>query len=35
MFRHQARGEPPLKKRFLNDTTRNDFHVRFLARYMS
>lgn len=32
VFKHQARSEPALKKRFTNDTTRNDFHVRFLNK---
>jgi len=34
VFKNQARGEPALKKRFINDTTRSDFHKRFLNRYM-
>ena len=34
VFRHQARDEPPAKKRFLNDTIRNDFHLKFLKRYV-
>lgn len=32
VFKHQSRSEPPLKKRFINDTVRSDFHRRFLAR---
>ena len=35
VFRHQARGAPEQKgKRFVNDTIRNDFHRRFLAKYI-
>ena len=34
-FRNQARGEPERnKKRFINDTVRNDFHKRFLNRFI-
>merc|ERR1712146_399324 len=29
VFKNQARDEPKLKKRFVNDTIRNDFHRRF------
>ena len=33
VFRNQARGEPDQnKKRFINDTVRNDFHKRFLNK---
>ena len=33
VFRNQARGEPDQnKKRFINDTVRNDFHKRFLDK---
>ena len=33
--RHQARGAPEKKGRtFVNDTIRNDFHKRFLAKYI-
>lgn len=34
VFKNQARGEPAQKKRFINDTIRNDFHRRFLQRYI-
>ena len=34
VFRNQARDEPDSKKRFINDTTRNDFHRMFLKKYM-
>jgi len=34
VFKNQAREEPQLKKRFVNDTIRNDFHRRFLKRYI-
>ena len=34
VFRNQAKGEPEKKKRFINDTVRNDFHKSFLKRYI-
>ena len=34
VFRNQERGEPKVQKRFVNDTIRNDFHRRFLNRYI-
>jgi protein CWC15 len=34
VFKNQARDEPQLKKRFINDTIRNDFHRRFLNKYI-
>lgn len=34
VFRNQTRGEPKVQKRFINDTIRNDFHRRFLHRYI-
>lgn len=34
VFRNQARDEPKYEKKFINDTTRNDFHKRFLSRYI-
>ena len=34
VFRNQARDVPQHGKRFINDTTRNDFHRRFLAKYI-
>eukprot|EP00979_Chaetoceros_neogracilis_P009712 scaffold2192_cov268-Chaetoceros_neogracile.AAC.114 len=34
VFRNQAKGEPGQKKRFINDTIRNDFHKRFLNKFI-
>lgn len=34
VFRNQARDEPKKQKRFINDTIRNDFHRRFLNKYI-
>eukprot|EP00640_Fibrocapsa_japonica_P000384 CAMPEP_0113944818 /NCGR_PEP_ID=MMETSP1339-20121228/37067_1 /TAXON_ID=94617 /ORGANISM="Fibrocapsa japonica" /LENGTH=238 /DNA_ID=CAMNT_0000950147 /DNA_START=36 /DNA_END=752 /DNA_ORIENTATION=+ /assembly_acc=CAM_ASM_000762 len=34
VFKNQARTEPAKKKQFVNDTIRNDFHRRFLAKYI-
>jgi len=35
VFRNQARGEPEQnKKRFINDTVRNDFHKRFMNKFI-
>jgi protein CWC15 len=34
VFRNQTRGEPKAQKRYINDTIRNDFHRRFLERYV-
>jgi protein CWC15 len=34
VFRNQAKGEPEAKKRFINDTVRNDFHKRFLNKFV-
>lgn len=34
VFRNQAKGEPKIKKRFINDTVRNDFHKRFLNKFI-
>lgn len=34
VFRNQAKGEPETKKRFINDTIRNDFHKRFLNKFI-
>ncbi|KAL7571538.1 hypothetical protein ACA910_020957 [Epithemia clementina (nom. ined.)] len=34
VFRNQAKGEPQPKKRFINDTVRNDFHKRFLNKFI-
>lgn len=34
VFKNQARGETKVAKRFINDTIRNDFHRKFLNKYM-
>eukprot|EP00980_Cylindrotheca_fusiformis_P008521 scaffold1807_cov140-Cylindrotheca_fusiformis.AAC.13 len=34
VFRNQAKSEPEIKKRFINDTVRNDFHKRFLNKFI-
>ncbi|KAF0699387.1 Aste57867_10048 [Aphanomyces stellatus] len=34
VFKNQSRNEPETKKRFINDTIRNDFHRRFLKTYI-
>jgi protein CWC15 len=34
VFRNQAKSEPAPKKRFINDTVRNDFHKRFLNKFI-
>mmetsp|Transcript_30210 Transcript_30210/g.60033 ORF Transcript_30210/g.60033 Transcript_30210/m.60033 type:complete len:91 (-) Transcript_30210:47-319(-) len=34
VFRNQARTEKKTEKRFINDTVRNDFHKRFMSKYM-
>jgi protein CWC15 len=34
VFRNQAKGEPKPQKRFINDTVRNDFHKRFLNKFI-
>lgn len=34
VFKNQARGETKTAKRFVNDTIRNDFHRKFLHKYM-
>jgi protein CWC15 len=34
VFRNQARNVPEQKKRFINDTIRNDFHKKFLNKYI-
>jgi len=35
VFRNQAASEPEVKKRFVNDTIRNDFHRSFLKKYVA
>lgn len=34
VFKNQARDEPEAKKRFINDTTRNDFARKFMKKYI-
>lgn len=34
VFKNQTRGEPEAKKRFINDTIRNDFHKSFLKKFI-
>lgn len=34
VFKNQSRSEPVKKKRFINDTIRNDFHRKFLSKYI-
>ncbi|XP_042388989.1 protein CWC15 homolog A-like isoform X1 [Zingiber officinale] len=34
VFKNQSRGETKAPKRFINDTIRNDFHRKFLHKYM-
>ncbi|CAL5392439.1 unnamed protein product [Camellia sinensis] len=34
VFKNQARGESKAPKRFINDTIKNDFHWKFLHKYM-
>lgn len=34
VFRNQARDEPEIKRRFINDTIRSDFHRSFLKRFI-
>lgn len=34
VFKNQDRGETKTPKRFINDTIRNDFHRKFLHKYM-
>lgn len=34
VFRNQARQEQPRSARFINDTVHNDFHKRFMKKYM-
>mmetsp|Transcript_17884 Transcript_17884/g.49592 ORF Transcript_17884/g.49592 Transcript_17884/m.49592 type:complete len:256 (-) Transcript_17884:202-969(-) len=34
VFRNQAKSEPEIQKRFINDTVRNDFHKRFLNKFI-
>ncbi|KAL6006745.1 hypothetical protein ACLOJK_032239 [Asimina triloba] len=34
VFKNQTRGESKTPKRFINDTIRNDFHRKFLQKYM-
>eukprot|EP00708_Paratrimastix_pyriformis_P004501 GAFH01003386.1.p1 GENE.GAFH01003386.1~~GAFH01003386.1.p1 ORF type:complete len:231 (-),score=49.29 GAFH01003386.1:244-936(-) len=34
VFKNQTRGQAVEKKRFINDTVRNDFHRKFLNKYL-
>lgn len=34
VFKNQAKGEVKVAKRFINDTIRNDFHKKFLDKYV-
>merc|ERR1712137_1181648 len=34
VFKNQARDQPKHQKRFINDTVRNDFHRKFLSKYV-
>jgi protein CWC15 len=34
VFTNQTRGEPKAQNTMINDTIRNDFHRRFLNRYV-
>lgn len=34
VFRNQTKTEPKVKKRFINDTVRSDFHKNFLKKYI-
>jgi len=34
VFKNTCKGEPLKKKRFINDTVRNDFHKKFLQKYI-
>ncbi|KAI3879050.1 hypothetical protein MKX03_031307 [Papaver bracteatum] len=34
-FKRQSSGEAKTPKRFINDTIRNDFHRKFLDKYMN
>jgi len=34
VFKHQSRGEVKQQKRFVNDTIRNDFHRKFLQKFV-
>lgn len=34
VFKNQARNVPQAKKRFVNDTVRNDFHKKFMNKFI-
>ncbi len=34
VFHNQARNEPVVEKRFINDTVRSDFHRSFMRKYI-
>jgi len=35
VFQNQAANEPKRKRRFINDTIRNDFHKKFMGKYVN
>jgi protein CWC15 len=35
IFKNCAKNEPEVKKRFINDTIRSDFHRKFLSKYVA
>jgi len=35
VFQNQAANEPKRKRRFINDTIRNDFHKKFMDKYVN
>eukprot|EP01117_Protostelium_nocturnum_P006162 TRINITY_DN2220_c0_g1_i1.p1 TRINITY_DN2220_c0_g1~~TRINITY_DN2220_c0_g1_i1.p1 ORF type:complete len:231 (-),score=107.87 TRINITY_DN2220_c0_g1_i1:153-845(-) len=34
VFKNQTKGEQKVQKRFINDTIRNDFHRKFMSKYV-
>ena len=34
VFKNQAKNLPKVKKRFINDTVRSDFHRKFMSKYI-
>ena len=34
VFKNQARSSQQIKKRFINDTVRSDFHKKFMNKYI-
>jgi len=35
VFRNQGSSEPTRRKKFINDTVRSDFHIKFMSRYFN